>query len=62
MSSLHCSQCGRAAPTDPDELRTWTQGEFSVTGELDELTAAMVLCADCVQEDLSMEYDAGESG
>ena len=62
MSSLQCSQCGRAAPTDPDQLGSWMHGELVATGELDELTAAMLLCPDCVTEDVSREYDVGEAG
>jgi hypothetical protein len=62
MSSLRCSQCGRAAPTDNDQLRDWKHGELVFAGELDEMAAAMLLCPECVEEDRTEEYEAGEPG
>jgi hypothetical protein len=62
MSSLCCSQCGRDAPANRDELRGWRNGELAVAGELDDVTATMLLCPECVEEDSSGEYEAGESG
>jgi hypothetical protein len=49
-------------PTDRDELRSWKYGDLITAGELDEVTATMLLCPECVEEDLSGEYEAGESG
>jgi hypothetical protein len=51
MSSLRCSQCGRPAPADREELRGWKHGELVVAGELDEVAATMLLCPECVEED-----------
>lgn len=62
MSTLACSQCGRAVPTDGDELRSWKHGDLVIAGELDDVTATMLLCPQCVEEDLSEEYEAGEPG
>jgi hypothetical protein len=62
MARFRCSQCGRAAPADPDELRTWRHGDLAVAGEPDEATVAMLLCPECVEDDLSGEYEAGEPG
>jgi hypothetical protein len=62
MSSLRCSQCGRPAPADREELRGWKHGELVVAGELDEVAATMLLCPECVEEDESGEYEAGEPG
>jgi hypothetical protein len=62
MASLSCSQCGRSAPTDRVELQGWKHGELAVAGEVDEVTATMLLCPDCVEEDRAGEYEAGEPG
>jgi len=57
-----CAQCGREAPAEPDELARWRHGELALQGELDDVTAAMVLCPDCDADNLSGETDAGEAG
>jgi hypothetical protein len=62
MPGLSCSQCGRPAPTEPDELGEWKHGELVVAGEFDEAAATMLLCPECVAEDVSEEYEAGEPG
>jgi hypothetical protein len=62
MPTLYCSQCGRSAPADHDELQSWKHGDLVIAGELDQVTASMLLCPECVQEDLSGEYEAGEPG
>jgi hypothetical protein len=62
MSTLSCSQCGRSAPADRDELRSWRHGDLVLAGEPDEVTATMLLCPECVEEDLSGEYEAGDPG
>lgn len=62
MTTLVCSQCGRTAPADPDDLRSWKHGDLVIAGDLDEVTATMLLCPECVEEDLAGEYDAGEPG
>jgi hypothetical protein len=62
MARFRCSQCGRAAPSDPGELRTWRHGDLAAAGDLDEGAASMLLCPECVEEDRSGEYEAGEPG
>jgi hypothetical protein len=62
MPSLRCSQCGREAPADRDELRGWKHGELVLAGQTDEATLTMLLCPECVEEDSSGEYEAGEPG
>jgi hypothetical protein len=62
MSALGCSQCGRELPADPGELQRWEQGSLAVAGELDDVTASMLLCPDCVEEDRVGEYEEGDAG
>jgi hypothetical protein len=62
MSSLGCSQCGRDLPADPAEARQWEQGPRALAGELDEVTASMLLCPDCTAEDRARAYDEGDPG
>ena len=59
---VECAQCGREAPEDPAELAQWRHGDLAVESELDEVTAAMVLCPDCDADNISGEADAGEAG
>jgi hypothetical protein len=61
-SPLGCSQCGRELPADADELRRWEQGSLVLAGEVDDVTAAMLLCPDCAEEDRAGEYEEGEAG
>ena len=58
MSTLSCSQCGRAAPADPDGLSRWKNGELVVAGRLEE-AKGMLLCPSCVDEDDARAYDEG---
>jgi hypothetical protein len=60
--AAECAQCGREAPADPRKLLEWRHGELALEGELDDVTAAMVLCPDCDAEDLTGAYDQGEAG
>lgn len=62
MSSLSCSQCGRSAPTDSGELQSWKHGDLVSAGEIDDVTATMLLCPDCVEEEHAGEFEAGEPG
>jgi hypothetical protein len=43
-------------------LDDWKHGELVVAGELDEAAVTMLLCPECVAEDVSGEYEAGEPG
>lgn len=58
--ALRCAQCGRPLPAALPERARWRQGREAVAGELDELTAAMLLCPDCAEDDRVGAYDAGE--
>ncbi len=62
MSTVCCSQCGRAVPTERDDLRGWKHGDLVLSGELDDVSATMLLCPECVEEDRSGEFDTGEPG
>jgi hypothetical protein len=59
--NLSCAQCGRPLPADPIELARWNEGELAAA-EQDEVTAGMLLCPECVEEDRSGEYEEGEAG
>jgi len=60
--SVECAQCGQEAPADPAELEGWRHGELVLSDELDEVTAALVLCPDCDAEDRDADFEAGEAG
>jgi hypothetical protein len=62
MATLECSQCGRPAPADRAELGRWGQGGLAVAGGVDDVTASMLLCPDCVDDDREREYEEGEPG
>lgn len=59
--AAECAQCGREAPADPAELRLWRHGELALEGDLDDVTAGMVVCPDCDADDLR-DFDQGEPG
>lgn len=59
MADLACAQCGRATPADDEELSGWKHGDLLRAGELDDVTATMLLCPDCVAEDSAGEYEPG---
>jgi hypothetical protein len=59
VATLRCSQCGRSAPADPDELSRWKHGDLVLAGQLDEAAATMLLCPACVEEDEARDYDEG---
>jgi hypothetical protein len=58
--SLSCSQCGRSAPSETDELVLWKGGRLLLAGELDGIAAALLVCPDCANVDSSGDYDQGE--
>ena len=61
-TTLTCSQCGRPAPADHAELADWGAGKLLLAGELnelDELSAELLVCPDCVRGDRAGEYEAG---
>lgn len=59
LGVVTCSQCGREAPSDSDELGRWRHGDVAQAGELDDVVAGLLLCPDCWAEDLEGEFDAG---
>jgi len=56
-----CAQCGREVPEDAQELGRWRHGELVLEGELDDVTAGMVVCPECDAVDLR-DYDQGDPG
>jgi len=54
-----CSQCGREAPGEPEEALRWRHGELLVAGEVDEVSAGLLLCPDCIEEDRERAYEEG---
>jgi len=54
-----CSRCGREAPRDPAEARRWRHGDLIEAGEVDEVTAGLLLCPDCLEEDREHAYEEG---
>ena len=60
-TQLACSQCGRKAPTDPDELRTWRYGALALEAD-GEIGEGLLLCPDCDAEDREREFEEGEGG
>jgi hypothetical protein len=54
-----CSQCGRKAPAEQGELRTWRHGELALEGEVGE---GLLICPDCDAADREREFEEGEGG
>jgi hypothetical protein len=57
---LACGQCGRPLPDDVEAVARWRHGYLALAGELDEVSAAMLLCPACATEATGGGYDAGE--
>jgi len=57
--SVVCSQCGREAPAEPGELRTWRHGALALEGEVGE---GLLICPDCDAADREREFEEGEGG
>jgi hypothetical protein len=58
MADFACAQCGRAVSAN-DELRSWKHGDLLLADELDDVTATMLLCPECVAEDRAGDYETG---
>lgn len=58
--NLCCAQCGRMLADDPAEVARWRPRILVAEGDLDELTAMMVLCPDCADDASAGAYDAGD--
>ncbi len=56
-----CAQCGREVPLEAEELARWRHGDLVLAGDLDDVTAGMVVCPDCDADDLR-DFDQGEPG
>jgi hypothetical protein len=54
-----CSQCGREASVASPELARWRHGDLALSGDLDDVTAGVLLCPACWAEDLEGQFDAG---
>lgn len=62
MSTTGCAQCGRPLPSDAAELVRWSNGTLAAAGEIDETSAAMLLCPECAEDDRLGDYEEGEAG
>jgi hypothetical protein len=56
---LVCSQCGRSLPSELEAVSGWRHGELVLADDLDEMTAALLLCPDCVAEEHAGAYEEG---
>jgi len=59
--AAECAQCGREVPADPHALTEWRHGDLVLAGDLDDVTAGMVVCPDCDSDDLR-DFDQGDPG
>ena len=59
---LVCSRCERPVPHDRSELERWKHGELVLAGQVDDATAAMLLCPECDAELRDVTYDEGGGG
>lgn len=58
-TQMACSQCGRDAPSDREELATWRHGDIALDGEIGE---GLLLCPDCDDEHRERAFEEGEGG
>ena len=58
---LVCSQCGRDAPPDSDDLASWRHGDFALEAD-GEIGEGLLLCPDCDDEDRERAFEEGEGG
>ncbi len=59
--AAECAQCGRSVPDRAEELAGWRHGDLVLEGELDDVTAGMVVCPDCDADELR-DFDQGDPG
>jgi hypothetical protein len=59
--AAECAQCGREAPLDSGELLRWRHGDLALEGDLDDVTAGLVVCPDCDADELR-DFDQGDPG
>lgn len=62
LTVLACSQCGREAPSDLDELMHWECGPIAVRGDFPEVIDALLLCPDCIEEEHRRAFEEGGLG
>jgi hypothetical protein len=58
--ALACSRCGAPAPADADGLAAWEYGSHVARGDVDDVTASMLVCPDC-RDELHDEAYEGEA-
>jgi hypothetical protein len=54
-----CAQCGWTVQSDAPELARWSHGALAVAGDLDETSAAIVVCPECAEESRLGAFDPG---
>lgn len=59
MTDFVCSQCGRPAPADLDELAGWEHTPGLTADDLADEAAALFLCPDCWADNRDREFDEG---
>ena len=59
--AAQCAQCGREVAVGAEELARWRHGDLVLEGDLDDVTAGMVVCPDCDADDLR-DFDQGDPG
>jgi hypothetical protein len=61
MSAIGCAQCGCLLPSEAAELARWKNATLATSAEIDDATAAMLLCPECADERLG-DYEEGDAG
>ncbi|HKI92940.1 MAG TPA: hypothetical protein VJ986_11630 [Gaiellaceae bacterium] len=56
---MSCAQCGRRLPSAEGEVARWRYGYLAAAGELDETSAGILLCPDCIADAIERGYDVG---
>lgn len=56
---LKCAQCGHVLPDDAAEVARWRHGYLALAGEIDEVSAGMLLCPDCAAEAVGERIETG---
>lgn len=59
LTPLACAQCGQEAPSDPRDLTRWSYGTIALRGEFSDVIDRLLLCPECVREELAHEFDEG---
>ena len=59
---LACAQCGREAPSEPDDLTHWAYGPIAVRGDFPEVIDVLLRCPECVEEEHAHQFEEGGTG